>query len=157
MPAAIEASTEMQMKNILNTRAARKLLAVLLLGIPAALVACGGNGRLTHGITPQVEPVAVESIVSVEKRPLLSGTTELVIPEAAVFHRGPLAGVYVVDGEGRAVIRWIDMGRSANGDVVVLGGLDAGERIVGNSSVQLEDGMPVKLQVSESKEAVPHE
>lgn len=147
----------MQMKNILSMRAAKGLMALLLLSVHAALVACGGNGRPQQEKAIPAVPVVIDRIVPVGKRPSLSGKAELVIPEAAVFRRGPLSGVYVIGSDGRVVIRWIDTGRSANGDVVVLGGLDAGERIVGNSSVQLQDGMTVKTQVSESKEAVPHE
>ncbi|NTV97539.1 MAG: hypothetical protein HGA70_00030 [Chlorobiaceae bacterium] len=105
----------------------------------------------------QVDPVIVKSIVPVERRVDGSGASELSVPETSVFHRGALTGVYVVGSDGRAVIRWINPGRSRDGDVVVLGGLDEGEKIVGSASSQLEEGVPVKEQVTETEERKTNE
>jgi RND family efflux transporter MFP subunit len=52
----------------------------------------------------------------------------LLIPEAAVFHRGGLAGVFVV-AEGRARLRWVAVGDTAAGLTEVRAGLAEGEKV----------------------------
>ncbi|NTV60246.1 MAG: hypothetical protein HGA77_02965 [Chlorobiaceae bacterium] len=138
-------------------RVTGKIITMLLLVLSALFGACSDKGRLPKANMEQETAVAEVSIVTVEKRTDPAGTTEFVIPEAAVFRRGALTGVYVVGGDGRAVVRWINPGRSANGELVVLGGLDAGEQVAGSASVGLVDGAPVKAQVSETNERESHE
>jgi RND family efflux transporter MFP subunit len=68
----------------------------------------------------------------------------LTVPAAAVFPRGGLTGVFVVDG-GTARLRWIAVGAPSGdrGDrVEVRAGLDAGERVV-LSPGGLADGDPI--------------
>lgn len=64
----------------------------------------------------------------------------VVIPPDAVVERGQLRGVFVVDGEGRAELRWIRLGREAGGGVEVLSGLAGGETIVISSERPLVEG-----------------
>ncbi|HVZ45160.1 MAG TPA: efflux RND transporter periplasmic adaptor subunit [Ramlibacter sp.] len=53
----------------------------------------------------------------------------LYVPSQAVQRRAELAGVYVVDAEGRALLRQVRLGRAQGGRVEVLAGLCAGERV----------------------------
>jgi RND family efflux transporter MFP subunit len=54
----------------------------------------------------------------------------LLIPAAAVVHRGEMVGVYVVDEADRVSLRQVRVGRLQDGDLIeVLAGLDAGERV----------------------------
>jgi RND family efflux transporter MFP subunit len=53
----------------------------------------------------------------------------LTIPATAVVRRAEMTGVYVVDASGRPILRQVRLGRASNGDVEVLAGVDAGERI----------------------------
>jgi len=54
----------------------------------------------------------------------------LTMPADAVFRRGELTATYVIGNDGRALLRQIRIGETANaGWVEVLAGLDAGERV----------------------------
>lgn len=59
-----------------------------------------------------------------------SGAAErvLLVPQAAIVREGDLTGVRVVR-DGRAVLRWVRLGDSLGSGVVVLSGLQAGERV----------------------------
>jgi RND family efflux transporter MFP subunit len=54
----------------------------------------------------------------------------LLIPQAAMVERGQLQGVYVVDANGRAGLRYVTLGKTAGQQVEVLSGLQEGEKIV---------------------------
>lgn len=58
------------------------------------------------------------------------GEEVLTVPAAAVFQRGGLTGVFVVDETNVARLRWIAPGAEAGGRVEVRAGLAAGERVV---------------------------
>ncbi|AGA90810.1 RND family efflux transporter, MFP subunit [Thioflavicoccus mobilis 8321] len=55
---------------------------------------------------------------------------ELVVPQAAVVYRSELTAVYVEDDDGRLALRQIRAGRVIDDGIVVLAGLDEGERVV---------------------------
>jgi RND family efflux transporter MFP subunit len=55
---------------------------------------------------------------------------ELMIPHTAVIQRGQLQGVYVLDENKIASLRYITMGRSAGAAVEVLAGIQDGDRVV---------------------------
>src|SRR5271167_3088208 len=64
-------------------------------------------------------------------RILTSGATESpAVPQAAVVYEGAAAHVWVVAGDGLLAYRAIRTGRSSDGLVEVLDGLQAGERVV---------------------------
>jgi RND family efflux transporter MFP subunit len=73
--------------------------------------------------------------------PAPRAAARLLVPAAAVFERGGLAGVFVVS-EGRAHLRWIATGARTTGQVEVRAGLEADEHVVVGPS-NLEDGVPV--------------
>jgi RND family efflux transporter MFP subunit len=56
--------------------------------------------------------------------------TGLLVPQEAVVERGQLQGVYVVDAEQIAGMRYITLGRTSGQQVEVLSGLESGERII---------------------------
>jgi hypothetical protein len=135
----------------------KKITVILITAFTAVLTSCGGKEVKSAGDTKPETAVAVEQIATVEKRTDSSGAAELLVPRESIFSRGPLSGVYVVGTDDRVAVRWISPGHDENGRQVVLGGLDAGERIVGKYTTQLEEGMVVKEQVSEIKEVQSHE
>lgn len=135
----------------------KKIILIFITAFSAVLTSCGGKEVKSVGGTKPETAVAVEQIATVEKRTGSSGTVELLVPGESVFSRGPLSGVYVVGSDGRIAVRWISRGHEDNGRLIVLGGLDAGERIVGKYTTRLEEGMVVKEQVSETKEVQSHE
>ena len=69
----------------------------------------------------------------------------LAVPREAVFRRGQLEGVYVVEEDGRAYLRWISTGRAFAERIEVLAGLDPGEVVVISSDSRLKDGQRVEV------------
>ena len=63
------------------------------------------------------------------------GTTRvLAVPTAALLRRGEVTAVYVVDREGRAQLRQVRAGETVgDGQIEILAGLSAGERIAANA------------------------
>jgi multidrug efflux system membrane fusion protein len=66
------------------------------------------------------------------------------VPRTAVVHRGQLDGLFVVDEAGRARLRWVRLGRVEDDRVLILSGLEAGERFVVDPPVELVDATPVR-------------
>ena len=56
--------------------------------------------------------------------------TALMIPHDSVIERGQLQGIYVLDQNRIASLRYITLGKPAEGQVEVLAGLQAGEMLV---------------------------
>ena len=54
----------------------------------------------------------------------------LLIPQTAVVQRGQLQGVYVLDRDKVASLRYVTLGKISGADVEVLAGLQAGEQFV---------------------------
>ena len=70
----------------------------------------------------------------------------LVIPTDSIVRRGGLDGVFVVEEDMRARLRWLKLGR-AEGDVVeVLSGLEPGNRLVARPPAELADGRAVEVR-----------
>ena len=63
------------------------------------------------------------------------------IPRDGLVYRGQQPGVYIVEGDSRQpVFRVIETGLTREGQIEVLGNLDAGTRIVGRGATMLRDG-----------------
>ncbi len=54
----------------------------------------------------------------------------ILVPQAALLHRGQLDALYVVGKDEIASLRYVTLGKPSGSDVEVLSGLDNGERIV---------------------------
>lgn len=70
----------------------------------------------------------------------------LAVPTAAVVERGQLVSVFVVD-EGQARARLVTLGRSANGQVEVLSGLNPGDHVIFPLPAGLADGARVEARL----------
>jgi RND family efflux transporter MFP subunit len=68
----------------------------------------------------------------------------LLVPSRAVLDRGQLRGLYVVDDQGLARLRWVRLGRDFDSAVEVLSGLAPGERYVVDPPPVMTDGSPVE-------------
>jgi RND family efflux transporter MFP subunit len=76
-----------------------------------------------------------------------AGTREAVgVPAGAVVRRGQLEGLFVVDTDSRARLRWVRLGREAGGIVEVISGLQPGERFVVDPPAGLSDDAPVTVR-----------
>lgn len=67
----------------------------------------------------------------------------LMVPRSAIKQRGQLEGLFVVDEDGVARIRWVRLGPEHDGRVEVLSGLEPGERFVVDPPPALVDGTPI--------------
>ena len=72
------------------------------------------------------------------------GRDALTVPVGAVVERGPLRGLFVVDAEGTARLRWIRPGKMLDNRVEVLSGLRTGDRYVISPPAGFTDGTPVR-------------
>ena len=57
------------------------------------------------------------------------GQPQFFVPSSAVVQRGELRAVYVVNPEGKAQLRQVRLGREADGQIEILAGVAAGERV----------------------------
>jgi hypothetical protein len=125
----------------------KKKFFLLLLAMPLLIAGCGNQEQGTKKSRSQEPPVAVESI-TVRTAVEAGGGEVLLVPASAIFHKGELAGIFVVGADNRLSVRWISTGRSLNNDLVVLGGLDKGEIVVGTCSPALQEGVTVIKSVT---------
>ncbi len=110
-----------------------------------ALESAALKGRVTQ-IVPAADPASRSFLVKIElpaDAHLRSGLfgraqfsrgkrTSLLIPQTAVVARGQLQGVYVLDPNRVANLRYVTLGKITGGEVEVLAGLQEGERLVAN-------------------------
>ena len=75
--------------------------------------------------------------------PGASEETRILVPARALFERGGLTGVFVVEDD-RARLRWVARGAAAGDAVEVRAGLEGGERVVLDPA-GLTDGAPVSV------------
>lgn len=73
------------------------------------------------------------------------GQGALVIPASAMVRKGQLEGVWVVNDQDIALLRWLRLGRDRDGRVEVLSGLAPGERYVVSTDERLYNGAKVEL------------
>jgi RND family efflux transporter MFP subunit len=103
----------------------------------------GFNGKVIE-IVPAADPASRSFLVKVELHPdpaLRSGLfgrakftrgerTALLIPRSAIVERGQLLGIYVLDQNRIAGLRYITLGKPSAQQVEVLAGLQAGEMLI---------------------------
>ena len=98
------------------------------------------SGRLRQGMLMTVE--------------VLSNRAEaLAVPDAAIIEEGATVSVYrIARQEGRASVEKVEItaGRRQNGQVEVLGGVDAGDEIVVGGTLRVRPGQPVRIENAEA-------
>jgi RND family efflux transporter MFP subunit len=70
----------------------------------------------------------------------------LLIPRSAVVERGQLLGIYVLDQNRVASLRYITLGKPSGADVEVLAGLQDGERLVAKPGAVDLNGKRIEVQ-----------
>jgi hypothetical protein len=126
----------------------KKNFFLLLVVISLFFSGCSNQEQMEGKKQIQVTPVAVGTIVAVRSADRTGGEEVLLVPASAIFRRGELSGVFVVGADNRLAVRWISTGRRMNHDLVVLGGLDKGEFVVGTYSSALDEGETVIKSVT---------
>ena len=114
--------------------------------VPVTLDALGKaplSGRVVQ-VVPAADPASRSFIVKIELprdpriRSGLYGTARfprgersaLLIPQTAAVERGQLRGVYVVESNGIAELRYVALGKLAGANIEVLSGIAPGERLI---------------------------
>ncbi len=67
----------------------------------------------------------------------------VILPKTALHDRAGIEGVFVLDNEDRAHFRVVRLGQSRGDDVVVLAGIEDGERVVTRTSGHIANGVTV--------------
>jgi RND family efflux transporter MFP subunit len=70
----------------------------------------------------------------------------IVIPVSTLIRRGQLEGIYVVNPQNQATLRWVKTGKVQGDRVEITSGLVKGDRLITDHLTQLSDGRPVKLR-----------
>jgi membrane fusion protein, multidrug efflux system len=83
--------------------------------------------------------------------PAAGHEVRLLVPETAVFRRGGLAGVFVIE-QGRARLRWVAVGEATAGLIEARAGLESGETVALDPAA-LVDGVRVEERVKVSEGA----
>lgn len=68
------------------------------------------------------------------------------IPKDALILEGQMKGVYVLNDQNIALLRWIRLGKTYGNDVEVLSGLSANERYVLHADGKLFNGVKIKVK-----------
>lgn len=103
------------------------------------------KGRVTQ-IVPAADPSSRSFLVKIELPPdsrLRSGLfgrarfpqgerSSLLIPQTAVVVRGQLQGIFVLNADGIAALRYVTVGQARGKEVEVLSGVADGERLIAN-------------------------
>ncbi|NTV05759.1 MAG: hypothetical protein HGA59_04530 [Chlorobiaceae bacterium] len=126
----------------------KNFFLLLAAAIPLLYFGCSHQEQKPVKTRIQATPVAVGTIFAVRSVVRAGGGEVLLVPASAIFRRGELTGVFVVGSDNRLSVRWISTGRSMNNDLVVLGGLDKGELVVGTYSPALDEGITVIKRVT---------
>lgn len=130
--------------------------------VPVLVDALGNRqlkGKVVE-IVPAADPASHSFVVKVELpsdpslRSGLFGRAQfargersaLLIPRTAVVERGQLQGIYVLDQNRVAGLRYITLGRPSAGQVEVLAGLQAGETLVADPSNRELSGKKIEAR-----------
>jgi hypothetical protein len=125
------------------------------------LAACGGNRQEQPVQAPLTVPaaaVAVARLEPVKKTVDKAGRVVLQVPSSSVVKNDGVEEVFVVGRDSVVSVRWISTGRSMDGNIVVLSGLDEGEVVVATKSPGLREGSRITTVMKDrAKEARAHE
>jgi membrane fusion protein (multidrug efflux system) len=117
--------------------------------IAARVIELGGRGDARTG-TFEAElalpPLAAlrSGMLGEARLPATSSGATLAVPASAVFQaRADEAFVYIIDAEGKARSRRVQLGRIDSRSVEVLGGLAAGDRVIAGGLARVRDGVAV--------------
>ncbi|MGL1887466.1 MAG: efflux RND transporter periplasmic adaptor subunit [Reichenbachiella sp.] len=77
-------------------------------------------------------------------------TQKMIIDSKYIHRKGQLQGVYLVNTQGQAMLRWLRLGEAHGSGFEVLSGLDQGELVITSTESKLSNGQ--KVEVSKSNE-----
>ncbi|SDK87844.1 Efflux pump periplasmic linker BepF [Sphingobacterium mizutaii] len=75
-----------------------------------------------------------------------SATSMTLIPKEAIIEEGQLKGIYVLNDQNIALLRWVRLGKTYGNDVEVLSGLSENEKYVLKADGRLFNGVQIKAK-----------
>lgn len=88
----------------------------------------------------------VNVVFPIEKQAEKTQNNLVLIPQEAVITQGQLRGIYVVNDDNTAILRWLRLGKTYGNDIEVLSGLASGEKYVLKADGRLFNGVKVSVQ-----------
>ncbi|HUH46910.1 MAG TPA: efflux RND transporter periplasmic adaptor subunit [Arenibacter sp.] len=88
----------------------------------------------------------VNVVFPVEGQPGNKGSTTVLVPKSALIDQGQLKGIYTVNKNNTAILRWLRLGRPYGEQVEVLSGLSVGERFIIGADGKLYNGAKVSIR-----------
>jgi RND family efflux transporter MFP subunit len=70
---------------------------------------------------------------------------KVMLENSSIVYREQLTGVYVVDGENQAILRWVRIGKSSGNQVEALSGIEPNDKIVLKADGKLYNGIKVTI------------
>ena len=72
-------------------------------------------------------------------------TSKIMLDKSSIVYRDQLTGVYVIDAQSQANLRWIRLGKTIGNQVEVLSGLSQNDKIVSKAEGKLYNGVKVSV------------
>lgn len=73
-------------------------------------------------------------------------STAIMVPINSIVHKDELDGIYTINTNKLAVLRWVRLGKTSGNKVEVLSGLDRNEAFITSSTGRLYNGAPVVVK-----------
>lgn len=74
-----------------------------------------------------------------------SVSSKIMLDKSSIVNRDQLTGVYIVDDQNRAILRWVRLGKTIGNQVEVLSGLNQSDTIVLKAEGKLYNGVKVSV------------
>jgi len=74
----------------------------------------------------------------------------VLIPASAIIHKDQLAGLYTINDNQTASLRWVKLGRTYGDQVEILSGLSPQEKFILANEGKLYNGAPVTIKIREA-------
>lgn len=72
-------------------------------------------------------------------------TSKIMLDKSSILYRDQLTGVYVIDDQSQANLRWIRLGKTIGNQVEVLSGLSQNDKIISKADGKLYNGVKVSV------------
>jgi RND family efflux transporter MFP subunit len=69
---------------------------------------------------------------------------KLLVNKSIIIRKGQLTGLYTVNQQSEAMLRWVRLGKEYGEKVEIISGLSAGEELIVSTSSKIADGIKVK-------------
>ncbi|MBH8572662.1 efflux RND transporter periplasmic adaptor subunit [Nostocaceae cyanobacterium CENA369] len=132
--------------------------------IPMEVVIPNSNGKIGSGLLARVTFAnqtpqrVVVSQTAIQKEPNTKQSSSSAAVKESEPRNGTLFVVTEAEGNTKVAARAVTLGKTVDGKVEILSGLQSGERYVARSGKPLKEGDAVKLSIlSETAESVPQE